>query len=120
MAPRLLSWLLMMRKQLFSVVLSIALLPACFSGEDSAPDPACTGGKCDGVGNDGELEIASELPEQCSLDEIVRITRPVASDNLAEGSYSYAFRYKAATSPGAPVLVYTPRRSWKRFDLANP
>ncbi|MGE0867134.1 MAG: alpha/beta hydrolase [Kofleriaceae bacterium] len=98
----------MIRKQLSSVVLSIALLPACLSGQDAATDPSCTGGKCDGTGDDGDLDLASELPEHCSLDEIVRITRPVASDKLVDGSFSYGFRYKAPATPDAPVLVYLP------------
>ena len=70
-------------------------VPSCTDGDDN-----CYNGECD-------LALASELPEQCSL-AMIRIERPVSSDDLVGGSYSYGFRFKAPTEPSAPVLVFLP------------
>ncbi len=54
------------------------------------------------------LPLAPELPDHCQDAEIVRIDRPVDKDAPSRGTYSYAFRYKAPATPGAPVVVYLP------------
>src|SRR5262245_27340277 len=55
-----------------------------------------------------DLALAPSLPAQCRGPEMVRITRPVAKDDPNKGQFSYGFRYKAATSSDASVLVFLP------------
>lgn len=74
---------------------------------------ACSAEADEPAANDSEvranaLPLAHELPEQCASPEIVRLTRPVASDDQAKGTWSYGYRFKAPTQPGAPVLVSLP------------
>jgi len=85
----------MMKSTLLLVALS-----ACLTPTDDVP--AC-GDKCDGQ----DLEVARDLPEVCSSSEVIRIPRPVWDGNTSD-TFSYGFRFKAPTTPGAPVLVYLP------------
>lgn len=55
-----------------------------------------------------ELPLASNLPAVCQDSEIFRLKRPISSDGLATGIFSYGFRFKAPTREGAPVLVFLP------------
>ncbi len=92
---------------LFIISIGTVLLPSCFI-DAASDDENCVGAKCDGYGEEEDLRIASALPEHCGSDEAFRIDRPVSSEQVVDGEYSYGFRYKAASKPGAPVLVYLP------------
>jgi pimeloyl-ACP methyl ester carboxylesterase len=63
---------------------------------------------CGQMKTDDNVGLSANLPEQCSSSEIVRIPRPISSIDATLGSFSYAFRFKAPTAGGAPVLVYLP------------
>ncbi len=79
------------------LALLAAVLAACATtagGSDPAPEPPV-------------LALAADLPAVCDGPEMVRITRPVATDDPSLGTFSYGFRYKPAAA-GAPVLVYVP------------
>jgi pimeloyl-ACP methyl ester carboxylesterase len=83
-------------------------LTACVVGSgDDASAPQCSGGKCD-YGGDQDLEIAKDLAEHCTSNEVVRIARPVDSDHPDGDTFAFGFRFKAPTAVGAPVLVYLP------------
>jgi pimeloyl-ACP methyl ester carboxylesterase len=87
--------------------LIFSILPACLAGPEDS-DPSCTGGKCDGSFDEGNLAIAADLPAHCDSPELMRIARPVASDGLVRGVYGYGFRFKAPATPEAPVIVFLP------------
>jgi hypothetical protein len=61
------------------------------------------------LGDDGEdLEVADDLPALCRSSEIVRISRPVDSDDPSGDTFAYGYRFKPPTDRSAPVLVYMP------------
>jgi pimeloyl-ACP methyl ester carboxylesterase len=79
------------------------LLSACVAtvGDD---DGECTNGKCDAQ----DLEVAHDLPEHCTGPELLRIKRPVYSEDPNGDTFAYGYRFKAPTAEGAPVIVYLP------------
>jgi len=84
----------------------VSLIAGCVI-DTTGDDTQCTGGKCD-AGKDVNLPIASDLPDYCRSSEVFRIERPIASDHLVDGTYSYGFRFKAPASSDLPVFVYLP------------
>jgi pimeloyl-ACP methyl ester carboxylesterase len=89
--------------------LGVGALSGCFSdSSDPLPTPVCEGEECDGGQGSQELKIASDLPDYCKLDEVMRIQRPAASDDYPSATFSYGFRFKAPTTANAPVIVYMP------------
>src|ERR1700733_7179751 len=81
------------------------------SGDPGASgSPGSSGGDAgaSGPASGPELALATSLPASCAGPEIVRIDRPIAANDPTKGHFSYGFRFKAPTSPGAPVLVYLP------------
>jgi len=90
-----------MRSSLCLVVFSAFLLAGCASetAADGIADEAnITGGS-------ETLALAAELPEHCASPEIRRVDRTVTGTSK---HFAYGYRYKAATNPGAPVMVFLP------------
>jgi pimeloyl-ACP methyl ester carboxylesterase len=54
-----------------------------------------------------EMALADTLPEQCQGPELLRVKRTFLLGN-SKSTFSYGFRFKAPSKPGAPVLVYLP------------
>lgn len=77
------------------------VLTACVTAPEDAA--TCAEGRCDSQ----DVEVADDLPAECSSSEIVRIERPVYGGD-SNDDFAYGFRFKAPTTPGAPTIVYLP------------
>jgi pimeloyl-ACP methyl ester carboxylesterase len=80
---------------------SLVLLAACATPSSDSSEEVRSGY------SSAEFSLASALPEQCVGPEIFRVERPVVTSHGSE-TFSYGYRFKAPTAPGAPVLVYLP------------
>jgi pimeloyl-ACP methyl ester carboxylesterase len=86
-----------------SGVVALALLGGCAV----TPGSGVGSDEADVIARDA-VPLAADLPPHCSGDEVLRIDRPVDKDDASRGRFSYGFRFKAPTAPGAPVLVFLP------------
>ena len=87
-----------------SLVMSLVLLTTAVGCAVSSADPGSA--NADIVAAPAELALAPSLPDYCSGPEVVRISRPVAAGDTR--TFRYGFRYKAPSSPTAPVVVFLP------------
>lgn len=87
-----------------SLITSLVLLTAVGCAASSSNDSSAA--NADIIAAPTELALASNLAEHCSGPEVVRISRPASNGDTK--TFEYGFRYKAPSSPDAPVVVFLP------------